>query len=94
MLILCVILGILTVARITRLLVEDQLMVGYRQWVIKRFGESSQASYLAHCPWCTSMWIGILVMVPAVLWPHTITAAVLAPWAASMVTGLLLEWKE
>lgn len=93
MLILCVILGILTVARITRLLVEDRIFIGYRQWAIRRFGEDSKMAYLVHCPWCTSMWVG-LVMVPVVLFPHPITAALLAPLAASMVTGLLMDRKE
>lgn len=93
MLVLSVVVGVLAVARITRLLVEDQVAVKYRQWVVRRWGENSLASYFAHCSWCTSFWIALVVMPIAVLFPNVWVIAVLAPWAASMVTGYLSERK-
>jgi uncharacterized protein DUF1360 len=84
----------LAVARITRLLVDDQLTISYRQWVNRKWGDSSWQSYLAHCPWCTSIWIALLTMPPAVIWPNKWVIAGLAVPAASMVTGLLLDRKE
>jgi peptidoglycan/LPS O-acetylase OafA/YrhL len=94
MLVVSLLLGILTVARFTRLLVDDQLTNGYRQWVIRRWGDLSWQSYLAHCPWCTSVWISILIMPVAALLPNIWTITALAVPAASMVTGLLLDRKE
>jgi len=84
----------LAVARITRLLVDDQLTISYRQRVNRKWGDSSWQSYLAHCPWCTSFWIALLIMPPAVIWPNKWVTAGLAVAAASMVTGLLLDRKE
>jgi Protein of unknown function (DUF1360) len=86
--------GVLAVARITRLLVEDQLMVKYRQWVVRKWGETSMAAYLAHCPWCTSIWVAIAVMPIAVLFPVKGVIAAFAVPAASMITGLLADRKE
>jgi hypothetical protein len=93
-LVLSIVVGVLAVARITRLLVEDQLLVTYRQWVVRSWGETSMAAYLAHCPWCTSIWVSIAVMPPAVLFPNKWVIAALAIPAASMITGLLSDRKE
>lgn len=93
-LILSLIVATLAVARITRLLVEDELLVGYRRWVIRNFGEDGKMSYLAHCPWCTSIWVGAPVMPVATLWPNRWVIAALAIPAASMLTGLLLTARE
>lgn len=81
----------LTVARVTRLLVDDQLTNGYRLWVVKRWGDLSWQSYLAHCPWCTSIWVAAPVMPTAVLWPNRWVVMALAIPAASMVTGFISE---
>ena len=94
MLVLSMVVGVLAVARITRLFVEDQLMVGFRQWVVRRWGDSSLLSYFAHCQWCTSFWVGLVIMPLAVLLPNVWVIAALAPFAASMVTGLLAELIE
>ena len=84
--------GMLAVARLTRLLVDDEITVGIRRWVIKRWGEESKLTYFIHCPWCTSIWIGALVMPPAVLFPYIWVVAILAVPASSMVAGLLNKW--
>lgn len=85
----CLVVAMLAVARITRLLVEDELLVGYRRWVVKRFGEASKITYLAHCPWCTSIWVALPIMPVSVLWPTKWLLAILAIPAASMIAGLL-----
>lgn len=94
MLVLSLIVATLAVARITRLFTEDELLVGYRRWVIRRWGEDGKMAYLVHCPWCTSIWVSAPIMPPAILWPSKwLIAALLIP-AGSMVTGLLLTKKE
>lgn len=97
MLIICLLVGVLAVARITRLLYEDRLTASWRRWVLKRWGEESLPSYLVHCPWCMSIWVSIPVMPVAVLvpyyWPWLSfpVIALLAIPAASYLTGKLEE---
>ena len=90
-LIVSLIVASLAVARITRLLVEDKIMVGYRQWVVKKWGPESLPAYFAHCPWCTSFWVSLPVMPVATFWPNQWVIAPLAVLAASMISGLLLD---
>lgn len=99
-LIVSLVVATLAVARLTVLLVDDQITNGYRRWVVNRWGENSLPSYLVHCPWCTSVWIAVLIMpVTTILatrgewWPLRIMVAALAVPAASMVAGLLLDQK-
>ncbi len=91
MLIISLILAILTVARATRLVVTDRITVKWRRWVVNKWGEDSLPSYLAHCPWCMSLWIAIPVMPVAVLFPNKWVIAALAILPASYLTGLLAK---
>jgi hypothetical protein len=91
MLIVSMIVAALAVARVTRLIVDDQLTIRFRRWVMNKWGADSWQSYLVTCPWCVSVWIALPVMPPAVLWPNQWVIAALSIAAASMVTGLLLD---
>jgi hypothetical protein len=90
-LVLSLIVAVLAVARITRLLYEDQLTIGYRRWVVNRWGEKSKMAYLAHCPWCISIWVAMAVMPVATIWPNKWIIAAFAIPAASMLSGLMLD---
>ena len=90
-LIVSLVVAALAVTRITRLLVADKLMVGYRQWVVKRWGPESMISYLVHCPWCTSIWVALPIMPIAAMFPYNWVIGILAIPAASMVAGCLLD---
>lgn len=92
--IVSLIVAALAVARLTRLLTEDRLTVRWRQWVIKRWGPESLASYLVHCPWCMSIYISLPVMPIAALFPYPWVIGILAIPAASMVAGMLLDRGE
>jgi Protein of unknown function (DUF1360) len=94
MLITSLVLAVLAVARLTRLLVSDKLTLGIRQRVVREWGIDSKFSYLIHCPWCMSVWVALLVMPPAVLWPNRWVIAALAIPAASYVTGFLANREE
>lgn len=94
MIFLSLVVGALAVSRITRLLTEDRLAVGYRRWIVNRFGAESMISYLAHCRWCTSFWVAILVMPPAAIWPNRWVIAAFSAFAASYVAGLLGRLEE
>ena len=99
-LIILLVLGILATARLTRFIVEDRLAVSWRRAVIRKWGEDSLGSYLIHCPWCMSLWIGIPVIGTSVLLPHFFPSltywfvAALGILAASYITGLLSKLEE
>lgn len=89
----------LAVARITRLLTEDRITVPLRRWIVNKWGENSMTAYLAHCPWCVSMYVATIIMpitwiVIDVLdsqfpWWLTLIAAAMSIPAASHVAGML-----
>ncbi len=96
----CLAVAVLAVARITRLLVEDRLALGYRRAIVRKWGEGSLIAYLSNCPWCTSIYVAAVIMpTVALLAPadygvgSRLLLAVLAVPAASMLTGLLLDRK-
>lgn len=49
----------LAVARVTRLVTADRIMLLLRRWVINRWGEESSPAYLVHCRACSSVWIAV-----------------------------------
>lgn len=89
--VLSLVVGVLAVARLSRLLTTDRLTIAYRRFIVNKWGNDSMPSYLAHCDWCTSMWLAILIMPMAVLFPYTWVIGILAVPAASLVAGLLLS---
>jgi peptidoglycan/LPS O-acetylase OafA/YrhL len=91
MLVISLVVASLAVARLTRLLVDDQLTIGLKRWAIRKWGDTSWQSYLVHCPWCVSVWIALPVMPVATLWPSRWLIAALSVPAASMVAGLLVD---
>jgi hypothetical protein len=90
-LIISLIVAALAVARITRLLVDDQLTVSWRQRVVKRFGADSMPAYLAHCPWCVSMWVAPPFMMISALFPYPWVVGLFSIPAASLVTGIISQ---
>jgi len=85
----CLVVAVLAVARMTRLLCLDELTVGYRQWVVRKWGKDSKLTYMVHCVWCTSFWLALPVMTVSVMYPNRWVLLAFAPWAASMVAGML-----
>lgn len=54
-------------ARLTRLVVEDEITLKIRALAMKRLGRNSSIVYLLHCRWCSGMWVsGILCLFAAV----------------------------
>lgn len=93
----CLVLTTLAVARLTRLVTADVIMLPFRRWVINRAGEDSSLAYLVHCSWCTSIWLSFplaaiwaILMLPMHLWWMLIPAAL----TMSYVTGLLSQIEE
>ena len=57
----------LATARGTRLIVEDYITGPIRDFFIRKFGEESKLTYLIHCTFCASIWVGALAAVFACL---------------------------
>jgi hypothetical protein len=91
---LVLIVAMLAVSRISMLFVNDKLLLSFRQWVIKKWGQESLAAYLIFCNWCMSIWFAIPIMPIAVLYPNKWVLAVLAIPAASLVAGLVSKVRE
>jgi len=92
-------LGLVTiaVARLSRLITTDELMLPFRRWATKKWGDDSRLTYFVHCRWCTSGWVGGLggviwafSMLPLRYWWFAIPAAL----SMSYVAGLLSQLEE
>lgn len=81
----------LAVARVTRLVVLDEITVGFRSWVIRRFGDDHKLTYLVHCPWCVSIWVGIPMVALAVTVPNKLVMGIMLWLAISYIVGLLAQ---
>jgi hypothetical protein len=87
----------LAVARISRLIKDDRILLRFRRWVVNKYGEDSSATYFVHCQWCISIWVAFpaaiiwaLVLLPWQQWWLAVPAAL----AMSYVTGLLSQLEE
>lgn len=55
-------LDIVAVYRLTKIIIEDRITDELRDFIWKRFPpHSSKFGYLFTCPWCVSIWAGIIV---------------------------------
>jgi hypothetical protein len=87
----------LAVARATRLVTADRIMLFFRRWVIDKWGEESSAAYLVHCSWCSSIWIAFPAAVSWAMFTlpwRWWWIAVPAWFAMSYVAGLLSQLEE
>lgn len=88
------VLGLLTTARLTRVLTDDRIGAPIRSAVVGRLGAEHALSYLVHCRWCTSMWIAVpaALLVSLLLVDGWTVPALALPLALaySHLTGLLV----
>lgn len=96
MLVISLVLGMLAVTRVTWLLVEDRIALRYRNWARRKWGEDSLAADFVDCPWCTSIWVGALIMPPSTILPnmsvpYVWVIALLAIPASSLVAAMIAE---
>jgi len=75
--------------RITRLIVQDEILNGPRNWIWKKFPpESNKFGYLFTCVWCTSVWVASLLVISRIIIPEA-TRVVEIVLALSAIAGLL-----
>lgn len=86
------------VARLTRLLVVDEVTKPARQTLVRRLPEGSPWAYLLFCRWCMSVWVAFpvaaawWVLTPTIRWSgHWLVDVVSVALALSYVTGLLVR---
>jgi len=83
---------LLAVARLTRLVVTDQIGLPIRQWVLVRSGDQGWWTYAIHCPWCVGMWFSL---VASPLWYYfrhnPVFLMLCVALALSQAVGLLFK---
>ena len=80
----------LVTARLTRLLVDDEISAPLRSWVLRRFGPPSKSriSYATTCYWCASIYISAGVLGLSRLSPR-VSRAVRLVLIGSLVSGVM-----
>lgn len=92
---LAVVLTIGLIARLTRLLVVDQITYALRARIVVRLGVDHPISYLATCSWCLSLWLAAAVGAGAYFWGDTRWWTVVAlAGTASLLTGWASIWLD
>lgn len=81
---------LLAVYRATRLIIEDEILDGPRDWAYSKVKPGGKLAYLLGCPWCMSFWVAIPLAILYVLSPTGMMVAGL-PLAGSAVTGLIYQ---
>lgn len=81
-------LDILAVYRLTKLVLDDQIMAEVREKIWEKFPpESTKIGYLITCPWCTSIWMGAAIFALRKASPESATY-VSSLLASSAITGI------
>lgn len=87
--ILSLLLDIIAVYRITKLIIDDEILHEFREKVWEKYPpESTKIGYLITCPWCTSIWAGIVIFTLRKIDPN-FTDYLSSILTASAVTGEL-----
>lgn len=88
--VLTMILAVLSVARITRLVTSDRITEAPRDWLLDRLDPHGLGTYVITCPWCISVYAGLVVAPAAHYWGDDPVFMIIAlALTASYVTGFL-----
>ena len=84
----------LAVARMTRLVTQDEITRPLRGMVLRRLNDENpvhlKLAYLLECPWCVSIWVGAGVFSAVATWPGSVVLWIaLSTFAASQITGTI-----
>lgn len=75
--------------RLTRLVVDDEILAPIRNKILNRFDpEYSKFGYLLTCTWCSSIWVASLVVILGIIIP-TVAFYIGLVLALSAVAGYL-----
>jgi len=70
---------VLATYRLTKLVMEDKITEDIRNYIFDRFPKDSKIGYFLACPWCVSVWAGLVVFALRKANPD----------AADIISGLL-----
>jgi uncharacterized protein DUF1360 len=84
----------LATARVTRLLIEDEIFRDLRNGVTRRLDADRsfhlKLFYLMTCTWCASVWVGAALAAGTWAWQgHNWLWIALSTFAASQITGTI-----
>lgn len=79
---------LLAVYRVTRLIIQDEILGDQRDWLYSKVKRGGKLEYLLGCPWCMSFWVAIPFAILYVVSPTGMMVVGL-PLAGSAVTGLI-----
>lgn len=83
---------VFAVARVTRLIVDDKIMLPFRQKVLNWSGEDGWFFYLVTCPWCMGIWVAAPMTAITYMWPHRIWFGILTFLAAAQAASTILTF--
>ena len=60
----------LATARVTRLIVQDEISAPLRAWAFRHDKNSQHIGYIVSCPYCTGVWaaVGVLALMTLAYW--------------------------
>ena len=78
--------------RLTKLVIDDKITEGPREYVFAHAGDPSvsKISYLITCPWCVSIYAGLALSLGDTVFPRT-TTLIARGLAFSAITGIIAE---
>lgn len=81
---------LLTVYRLTRLVIEDEIADKPRDWVYSKIKPGGMLAYMLSCPWCVSFWLAIPLSIIYIMFPPAMMVIGL-PLAGSAIAGLIYQ---
>ena len=85
---LALILATFAAMRVTRLVTTDAITMPARAFIVGKLGDHHKISTLVQCNWCSGFWVSLVMVPPAMIWPHLPLLICYAVLAASQVVGL------
>lgn len=81
---------LISVYRLTRLIIEDEIFDAPRDWAYSKVKPGGKLEYLLGCPWCASFWVAIPLTILYLVSPTGMMVAGL-PLAGSAVSGFIYQ---
>lgn len=81
---------LLAVYRVTRLLLEDEILGDARDWYFSKVKRGGKLEYLMTCHWCLSFWVALPLAILYIARPNGMMVAGL-PFAGSAVAGFISQ---
>jgi len=80
----------LAVYRTCRLIIEDEILDGPREWLFTKIKPGGKIHYLLTCYWCLSFWVAIPFAILYITRPNGMMVAGL-PLSGSAIAGFLSQ---